>query len=130
MRFFREILRLLIEPTVPETPPAVATVGSHRGYVEIPMKYSTAEQIPLLKLEEIYRREFHSAVSKFQSHRAEDDCLMLLALLKLYLADWLEWTEENARPLREFNHLPQSSPSPPKQLIAPPEKKVKRPLKF
>lgn len=122
IRFFRPIFRLLIEPVV-ETEKKTVVETQRRGFVEIPMKFSLVDQIPSLKLEQIYEREFKSKISTLKSHRAEDDCLMLLAILKLYLPDWFDWIDENSRLLSDFNSLPSVS-------SAPPTKKVKRPLKF
>lgn len=93
------------------------------GYIEIPM-----QQSPLsMKLEEIFRREFHGS-ALFKSHRAEDDCLMLLSLIKQYLPDWFEWIEtETLRQLSEFHRLPLKDESKIKKST---EKILKPPLKF
>jgi len=59
-----------------------------------------------MKLSKIYEREFSQKTSLFKAHRAEDDCLMLLAILKRYLPDWIEWIEINHQPLSHFSSLP------------------------
>jgi hypothetical protein len=105
--------------------------SSHLGYVEIPIKYipsaDPARQQPSMKLVKIYEREFNEKTSHLKSHRAEDDCLMLLAILKRYLPDWIEWIERNHQPLNYFMSLPLSATtkSLPKPLV-----NTKRPLKF
>jgi hypothetical protein len=106
--------------------------SSHLGYVEIPIKYipsaDPTRQQPSMKLVKIYEREFNEKkTSHLKSHRAEDDCLMLLAIIKLYLPDWLEWIEINHQPLYDFISLPLSTTkkSPPKAIV-----NTKRPLKF
>lgn len=58
-----------------------------------------------MKLSDIYEREFDDFPAKLQNHRAEDDCLMLIAILKRYLNDWLPWLDENHRPLKHFSDL-------------------------
>ncbi|CAF5195626.1 unnamed protein product [Rotaria magnacalcarata] len=80
-----------------------------------------------MKLVKIYEREFSQATSQLKSHRAEDDCLMLLAIIKRYLPDWLEWLELNQRPLSYFSTLPLTST---KQTSPKPIVNTKRPLKF
>jgi DNA polymerase III epsilon subunit-like protein len=91
--------------------------SSHLGYVEIPIKYipslDPARQQPSMKLVKIYEREFNEKTSHFKSHRAEDDCLMLLAILIRYLPDWLEWIELNHCPLNHFDSLPLSTTNKP-----------------
>jgi hypothetical protein len=123
--FFREMHRLLndknllqypkenipSEPAVMnESPLEESTASSRLGYVEIPIKYipsaDPARQQPSMKLVKIYEREFNEKTSHLKSHRAEDDCLMLLAILKRYLPDWLEWIESNHRPLNQFHSFP------------------------
>jgi hypothetical protein len=90
--------------------PIESTTSSRLGYVELPIKYipsaDPARQQPSMKLVKIYEREFNCQTSHLKSHRAEDDCLMLLAILKRYLPDWLEWIEENRRSLNQFQSLP------------------------
>ncbi|CAF1344568.1 unnamed protein product, partial [Didymodactylos carnosus] len=86
-------------------------------------------------LSEIYLREFNRH-TPYSSHRAEDDCLTLLACLKRYLPDVLEWIESNHRPLNQFimpmftfsssstntqNHEPVNNQN---------VQRVKRPLRF
>jgi DNA polymerase III epsilon subunit-like protein len=123
--FFREIHRLLndkdlvqypkenipSEPVIiPESPPDNPTTSSRLGYVELPIKYipsvDPARQQPSMKLIKIYEREFNFQTSHLKSHRAEDDCLMLLAIIKRYLPDWLEWIERNHRLLNQFHSFP------------------------
>jgi hypothetical protein len=105
---------------------------SHLGYVEIPIKYipslDPTRQQPSMKLSKIYEREFSQKASLFKAHRAEDDCLMLLAILKRYLPDWLEWIEINHQPLSQFSSLPltiTTKKSSPKTSV-----NIKRPFKF
>lgn len=80
-----------------------------------------------MRLVKIYEREFCEKSSQLKSHQAEDDCLMLLALIKRYLPDWLEWIELNHQTLKNFSSLPLSTTkkTPPKTLVT-----TKRPLKF
>ena len=98
----------------------------HRGYVEIPLKSNVIQPAASMKLASIYEREFNQA-SPWKSHRAEDDCLMLLALLKLYLPDWSLWMDDHQRPLNHFASLPLKSTA---NLPAKTEKKIKRPFRF
>lgn len=74
---------------------------------ETPIKYIPSSdpmrQTPSMKLGKIYEREFNKQISHLKSHHAEDDCLMLLAILKRYLPDWLEWIEVNHQPLSNFS---------------------------
>ncbi|CAF3176118.1 unnamed protein product [Rotaria socialis] len=122
-----------IEPTsISETPNTTNNnSSSHHGYVEIPIKYipsqDPARQQLSMKLVKIYEREFSQATSQLKSHRAEDDCLMLLAIIKRYLPDWLEWLETNQRPLSYFSTLPLTST---KKTFPKPIVNTKRPLKF
>ena len=75
-----------------------------------PVKYipslDPARQRLSMKLSKIYEREFNKNASELKSHHAESDCLMLLAVLKRYLSDWLEWIELNHQPLSYFTTLP------------------------
>jgi hypothetical protein len=64
-----------------------------------------ARQQPSMKLVKIYEREFKHNTSHLKSHRAEDDCLMLLAVLKRHLPAWLQWVEMNHQPLSKFFSL-------------------------
>ncbi|CAF2812988.1 unnamed protein product [Rotaria sp. Silwood2] len=101
------------------------------GYVEIPIKYvpsqdPTRQQLSM-KLSKIYEREFIQKTSNLKAHRAEDDCLMLLAILKRYLPDWLEWIELNHQSLSKFFSLPFTST---KQTLPKLTENTKRPLKF
>ncbi len=153
--FFREMHRLLNDKDIlqypiespPSEPPNISnennydnnksvdtiesTSSSHLGYVEIPIKYvpsqDPAREHVSMKLVKIYEREFNGKTSHLKSHQAEDDCLMLLALLKRYLPDWLEWIELNHQPLNNFISLPLTTTkkSPPKTFV-----NTKRPLKF
>jgi hypothetical protein len=135
LNFFRGIYRLLNDPDPAEcnnnTPlPSASTI--HRGYVEIPIKSDLTRQLPSMKLIKIYEREFNRR-SELISHRAEDDCLMLLAILKRYLPDWLEWIDINHRPLNDFSFLPtitQSTTTTTKNISPKNNVNVKRPLKF
>lgn len=121
------------EPVTPNEKPPLTSSSSRHGYVEIPIKYipssDPARQQPSMKLVKIYEREFPLNSACLRAHRAEDDCLMLLALLKRYLPDWLEWIETNHRLLKEFPSTPMTtmkkSSSPPKPLI-----NRKPPLRF
>ncbi|CAF0814672.1 unnamed protein product [Rotaria sp. Silwood1] len=108
--------------------------SSRLGYVEIPIKYIPSQdptrqqqQQLSMKLIKIYEREFNQKASQLKSHRAEDDCLMLLALLKRYLPDWLEWIELNHQSLSNFSSLPFTST---KQTLPKSTENTKRPLKF
>lgn len=147
--FFREMHRLLNDkdllqspkkdpPSEPSTPDEClakpSSPSTRLGYVEIPVKYipsmDPARQQPSMKLSKIYEREFPMNTAGLQSHRAEDDCLMLLAILKRYLPDWLEWIESNHRLLEEFHSPPSTTTTtmrkpPPKPLIT-----RKPPLRF
>jgi len=137
--FFREIHRLLNDKDLVQYPdnnssvqPVTTTVNNnHAGYVEIPIKYTPstdpARQQVSMKLSKIYEREFKDNASNRQSHRAEDDCLMLVALLKLYLPDWLVWVDRNHRKLSTFHSYPthKQQPPPPKPVV-----NRKPPLKF
>ena len=138
LNFFREIYRLLNDKDILDTndqsgknvsvdlsSSSIST--KHCGYVEIPLKSNITQQLPSMKLIKIYEREFNRILN-FKSHRAEDDCLMLLAILKRYLPDWLEWIDVNYRPLKEFSFLPSINSTAkfsPKKNV-----KIKRPLKF
>lgn len=101
------------------------------GYVEIPIKYipsiDPARQQLSMKLIKIYEREFAHKSTHLKSHRAEDDCLMLLALIKRYLPDWLEWIEINHQKLNNFMSLPLVTV---KKTLPKPVINRKRPLKF
>lgn len=151
--FFREMHRLLndkdlvqypkenvqSEPAVPvsqnECPEKPCTPSSRLGYVEIPIKYipsvDPARQQVSMKLVKIYEREFPQSASHFKSHRAEDDCLMLLAILKRYLPDWLEWIETHHSSLNQFHSSPLTTTTtttkkfPPKTVV-----NRKPPLRF
>lgn len=141
--FFREMHRLLNDKDLVQYPEdkspiqsvtnqTTPTTSNHVGYVEIPIKYipstDPARQQTSMKLSKIYEREFNINSSNLQAHRAEDDCLMLLALLKRYLPDWLDWIDENHRKFNDFHVYPKAKPQPP-----PPPKPVvnrKPPLKF
>jgi len=146
--FFREIHRLLNDKDIIQCPnennqpePLITSnqtecnnnnCSSHLGYVEIPIKYipspDPARQQTSMKLVKIYEREFNEKTSSLKSHRAEDDCLMLLAILKRYLPDWIEWIEINHRPLNDFDSLPLTTTTkkyPPKPIV-----NRKPPLKF
>ncbi|CAF4703825.1 unnamed protein product [Rotaria sp. Silwood1] len=108
--------------------------SSRLGYVEIPIKYIPSQdptrqqqQQLSMKLIKIYEREFNQKASQLKSHRAEDDCLMLLALLKRYLPDWLEWIELNHQSLSNFSSLPFTST---KQTLPKSTENTKRPLRF
>jgi regulator of replication initiation timing len=83
--------------------------SSLHGYGKMPSAYipspDPARPQPSMKLVKIYEREFHQKISHFKSHRAEDDCLMLLAILKRYLPAWLEWIAMNHKPLSNFFSL-------------------------
>ena len=135
--FFREMHRLLNDKDLvqypEEKPPSEPVIPSstHHGYVEIPIKYipsaDPARQQPSMKLVKIYEREFGDNALKLQAHRAEDDCLMLLAILKRYLPDWIDWVERHHRKLNDFSSLPlpATKKPPPKPVI-----NRKPPLKF
>ena len=151
--FFREIYRLLndkdllqspcdniqsepVTPSESSNKPCLTSSSSSRlGYVEIPLKYipssDPARQPPSMKLVKIYEREFPLNTASLRAHRAEDDCLMLLAILKRYLPDWLEWIESNHRLLKDFpsslspTTTTTRKPSPPKPVI-----NRKPPLRF
>ena len=130
INFFREIYRLLNDPdVVPECENSVLSTAStvHRGYVEIPIKADHIRQAPSVKLVKIYEREF-DRISNLKSHRAEDDCLMLLAILKRYLPDWIEWMNMNHRILSDFSFLPTTTTT--KKISPKTNINVKRPLKF
>jgi hypothetical protein len=77
--------------------------------IDTPVQYipsaDPARQQPSMKLVNIYEREFPQSTTGRRCHRAEDDCLMLIAILKRYLADWLTWIERNHRPLSDFSSL-------------------------
>ena len=79
----------------------------------MPVKYvpstDPARQQPSMKLVKIYEREFAQSTLHLNAHRAEDDCLMLLAILKRHLAEWLEWMEHNHQPLGHFSSLQSNS---------------------
>lgn len=75
---------------------------------DMPMRYVPSidpmRQQPSMKLKKIYEREFQSeSFGQLIAHRAEDDCLMLLAILKRYLTDWLPWIDENHQCLNQFS---------------------------
>ena len=145
--FFREMHRILNDkdllqppkeniPSEPITPNECLdkpySPSARLGYVEIPVKYNPsvdpARQQLSMKLSKIYEREYPMNLARLQSHRAEDDCLMLLAILKRYLPDWLEWIETNHRLLNDFPSSPSTATmrkSPPKPLI-----NRKPPLRF
>ena len=85
-----------------------------------------------MKLVKIYEREFNQT-SNLKSHRAEDDCLMLLAILKRYLPDWIEWMDINYRILSDFSFLPtvtRTETTTTKKLSSKNNVNVKRPFKF
>lgn len=138
--FFRTMYRILIEESgdqlsttkddlcyqTHESSLDTNSATVHRGYVEIPLKSNVSQPVASMKLASIYEREFNQA-SPWKSHRAEDDCLMLLALLKLYLPDWSLWMDDHQRPLSHFASLPLKSTA---NLPAKTEKKTKRPFKF
>ncbi len=148
LAFFREMYRLLNDkdlvqypiettPSEPSNPPNEQECNNHRspdpieptssphlGYIEIPIKYipspDPARQQLSMKLGKIYEREFNEKASCLKAHRAEDDCLMLLAILKRYLPDWLEWIESNHRLLNDFHSLSLTTTtrkSPPKPVV-------------
>jgi hypothetical protein len=100
---------------------------THRGYVEIPLKSDSIQQLPSMNLVKIYEREFNRT-SNYKSHRAEDDCLMLLAILKRYLPDWLQWIELNHRLLSDFSFLPSIRTT--KKISPKTNVNTKRPFKF
>lgn len=123
------------DPSV-DSPESAIPINNHdssirHGYVEIPIKYipsqDPARQQLSMKLSKIYEREFDRNISQLKCHHAEDDCLMLLAILKRYLPDWLEWIELNHHSLSHFSTLPLTTikPSPPKPIV-----NKKPPLKF
>lgn len=80
--------------------------------VDTPVKYipsvDSARPAPSMRLGKIYEREFPYGRTQLIAHRAEDDCLMLLAILKRYVNDWLPWIEENHQCLAQFSS-PQSN---------------------
>ena len=124
--FFRHIFRLLNENDefVDEKTKISTLVDSstvHRGFVEIEIPKNSSQTTPSMKLEEIYRREFNERIP-WKSHQAENDCLMLLSLIKIYLPDWIDWINENHRKLDEFSFLPTFSSKE--------KTKIKRKLKF
>ena len=137
LSFFRDMHRLMNDADILQDPqeqtsatstttiePMVSTTRC--GYVEIPAKSTAHRPVPSMKLDQIYAREFNRT-PQFPSHRAENDCLILLATLRLYLPDWLEWIENNHRPLRDFFPLPSKSSSKgPSKPPAP----TKRPLRL
>jgi hypothetical protein len=85
-----------------------------------------------MKLVKIYEREF-DRISNLKSHRAEDDCLMLLAILKRYLPDWIEWIDINHRILSDFSFLPtvtRTVTATTRKLSPKNHVNVKRPFKF
>jgi len=134
MNFFREIYRLLNDKDIVNNTTLVDSSSStvsttRRGYVEIPMKSEHTEQKPSVKLIKIYEREFNR-ISNLKSHRAEDDCLMLLAILKRYLPDWLEWIDIHHRPLSHFSFLPTTTTTRSTKFSPKNNVNVKRPLKF
>lgn len=107
-----------------------SATSSRLGYVELPPKYvpstDPARQQVSMKLSKIYEREIGQS-SALQAHRAEDDCLMLLAVLKRYLPDWLDWIETHTQSLNDFSTMPSSSTIQNSSKIFV---KVKRPFKF
>jgi hypothetical protein len=136
LNFFREMRRLLNEKdTIPYpddksglvNPLDLSVSTTHHEYVEIPLKSDSTQQLPSMKLVKIYEREFNRP-SNYKSHRAEDDCLVLLTILKRYLPDWLEWIEVNHRLLSDFSFLPTTTTT---KKISPKTKvNMKRPFKF
>ena len=91
------------------TQPESAPSSTQLADVDKPVKYvpslDPARQQPSMKLVNIYTREFNLDISSLTAHRAEDDCLMLLALLKRSLAEWLPWIEAHHRPLTHFSSM-------------------------
>ena len=89
----------------PESPPSSTQLAD----VDKPVKYvpssDPARQQPSMKLVNIYAREFNLDTSSLTAHRAEDDCLMLLAILKRYLDEWLPWIETHHQPLSHFSSM-------------------------
>ena len=100
----------LINPLELTSSPIKSTNNSNssspHGCITMPIAYipspDPARQQPSMKLVKIYEREFKHNASHLKSHRAEDDCLMLLAILKRHLPAWLNWIEMNHQPLSKF----------------------------
>ncbi|CAF0827793.1 unnamed protein product [Rotaria sordida] len=140
INFFREIYRLISDENILDkkhidninasSDLSLSNVVSinRRKYVDIPIKSNLARQLPSMKLLKIYERELNR-IPILTYHRAEDDCLMLLAILKRYLPDWLQWIDNNHRLLSDFTFLPSSTTKTTK-FLSKKNVNCKRPFKF